>query len=174
MKNRKTISAPVFWILGAASVFIFILLDQYTKYLAVKHLMGKPAVPLIDRVLELSYLENRGMAFGMFQGKIPVFVVICLVFFAAAAYVCARIPKERYYMPLMLAVFLLCAGVMGNFIDRVFRGFVVDFIYVRLINFPIFNLADIYVVLSRILIVLLVCFKYEEDDLKFLSLKQKG
>lgn len=74
-------------------------------------------------------------------------------------------------MPLILIAFFMLAGALGNFIDRVFRGFVVDFIYISLIDFPVFNLADIYVVCSGILLVLAVCLKYKDEDFDFLSRK---
>ena len=68
---------------------------------------------------------------------------------------------------------VLSAGAIGNFIDRLWRGYVVDFIYVRCIDFPIFNVADIYVVTSCFLMIILIIFKYEDDDFKFLKLKHK-
>ena len=64
-------------------------------------------------------------------------------------------------------------GAAGNFIDRLFRGYVVDFIYFSLIDFPVFNIADIYVVCGGIVLVLLVVFKYKDEDFEFLSLKIK-
>lgn len=174
MKSEKNLPAAVCAVTGAASILILTFLDQLTKVLALADLKGQESVVLIKGVLELKYLENRGMAFGMFQGKIPLFVILCLVFFLTAIYAFVRIPKTRYYLPLMLIGYMLLAGAMGNFIDRVFRGFVVDFIYFSLIDFPIFNLADIYVVVSGILLVLFVCFKYKEEDFTFLNPKYKG
>lgn len=174
MREKKPISAVWCAAAGIFSVLILTLLDQYTKLLALTHLRQKPGIPLIQGVLELKYLENRGIAFGMFQGKVAVFVVLCLVFLAAALYVFIRMPKEKYFLPLMLITFLIVAGALGNFIDRLFRGFVVDFIYFSLIDFPIFNVADIYVVCGGILLVLFVCLKYKEEDFAFLNPKHKG
>ena len=113
------------------------------------------------------------MAFGLFEGKIPVFVILCLLFFCLFVYVYARIPRTRYYLPLAVTSVIMVSGALGNFIDRVFRGYVVDFIYFSLIDFPVFNMADIYVVCSGILLVLLVCFKYRNDeDYDFLRIKK--
>ena len=65
------------------------------------------------------------------------------------------------------------SGALGNFIDRVCRGYVVDFIYFSLIDFPVFNIADMYVVCSGILLVMLVCFRYKNDeDYDFLRIKK--
>lgn len=167
----KTKGSTSFWTLtGFLTVFLLTLLDQLTKLMAVEHLKGQAGVDLIKGVLELSYLENRGMAFGLFQGKIPYFVAMCLIFFAAVIYVFVKIPKNRYYAPLMAVLFILFSGALGNFIDRVFRGYVVDFIYFCLIDFPTFNLADVYVVCGGILLLIFVCFLYREDsDFDFLK-----
>lgn len=153
---------------GILSVLLLIFFDQGTKYLAVKYLRPKESIVLVRGVLELRYLENRGMAFGLLEGKIPVFVGLCLVFFCAFLFFYRKVPKTNYYLPLVLTALLMLAGAVGNFIDRVLRGFVVDFIYFTLIDFPIFNIADIYVVVSGILLVYLVCFRYKDEDFRFL------
>ena len=128
---------------------------------------------MIPGVLQLHYLENRGMAFGLFEGKIPVFVILCVLFICVFFYVYARIPRTGYYLPLTITSLIMVSGALGNFIDRVFRKYVVDFIYFSLIDFPVFNMADIYVVCSGILLVILVCFKYKNDeDYHFLRLKK--
>ena len=69
---------------------------------------------------------------------------------------------------------LIGAGAVGNFIDRMSNGYVVDFFYFKLINFPVFNVADIYVTLSAVFLVILLLFKYKEEDLNVLvnSLKK--
>ena len=96
------------------------------------------------------------MAFGLFEGKIPVFVILCLLFFGVFIYVYARIPKSRYYLPLSVTALVMVSGALGNFIDRVCRGYVVDFIYFSLIDFPVFNIADMCIVASVILIIIKV------------------
>lgn len=167
----KAKRSRLFWPLtGLFSVFFLTFLDQLTKVLAVTQLKGQKPFVLFKGVLELSYLENRGMAFGLFQGKIPYFVAMCLLFFAAVLYVFVKIPKNSYYAPLMAVLFILLSGALGNFIDRVFRGYVVDFIYFCLIDFPTFNLADVYVVCGGVLLLLFVCFFYRDDrDFDFLK-----
>lgn len=172
-QQGKTLSARACSVTGLLLVVILTLFDQGLKLLAIMHLKDKQDISLIRDVLELKYLENRGMAFGLFQGKIPVFVLLCLLFFVAFLYFYIKIPKTTYYLPLILISFFMLAGASGNFIDRVFRGFVVDFIYFVLIDFPVFNVADIYVVCSGILLVLFVCFKYKDEDFAFISAKNK-
>lgn len=161
------------WLKGCIVILALTLLDQGSKHLVLIGLKDSPDIILIPGVLQLRYLENRGMAFGLFEGKIPVFVILCLLFFCVFAYVYTRIPRTSYYLPLAVTSLIMVSGALGNFIDRVFRGYVVDFIYFSLIDFPVFNMADIYVVCSGIILVLLVCFKYKNDeDYDFLRIKK--
>lgn len=163
----------VHWLKGCTIIFILTFLDQGSKYFVLTRLKNTPDIILITGVLQLHYLENRGMAFGLFEGKIPVFVILCVLFFCVFFYVYARIPRTGYYLPLTITSLIMVSGALGNFIDRVFRKYVVDFIYFSLIDFPVFNMADIYVVCSGILLVILVCFKYKNDeDYHFLRLKK--
>ena len=170
--NKKKASFICFlgWFTG---IILLIVADQAAKYWAVSKLKGTSGMTLITGVLELQYLENRGMAFGMLQGRQMLFLVLCIAFCAVMLWLFFRIPKTGYYIPLILAGGILTGGAAGNFIDRAFRGYVVDFIYFSLIDFPVFNMADIYVVCSGILLVLLVCFKYRNDeDYDFLRIKK--
>lgn len=173
MSKVSSGSASMRWIKGFIIIFILTFLDQGSKYLILTHLRNKPDVLLIPGVLQLRYIENRGMAFGLFEDRIPVFVILCLLFFCVFIYVYARIPETRFYLPLTAISLVMVSGAMGNFIDRVFRGYVVDFIYFSLIDFPVFNIADVYVVCSGILLIIMVCFKYKNDeDYDFLKIKK--
>ena len=146
---------------GILLILFLVLLDQGTKYLAIRYLRGSSGISLIDNVLNLRYLENRGMAFGLLQNKI-LFVAIIYLFINA--------PATVYYRPLLYTAAIVFAGAMGNFIDRVFRGYVVDFIYFSLIDFPTFNVADIYVTCGITVMVFLMFFRYkEENDFDFLK-----
>ena len=114
------------------------------------------------------------MAFGMFQGKRLLFVFLCVVFLAALAFFYARIPKNRYYLPLLVTGAVLAAGALGNFIDRVVLGYVVYFIYISLIDFPVFNVADIFVVCGGIFLVLLIGFYYQDEDFEFIRIRKRN
>ena len=144
-------------------------LDQWTKYLAVCFLKGKEAIILIPGVLQLQYLENRGAAFGILQNKQWIFWILTAVFLIIALWFYRKVPKNRHYLPLILSVDILVAGAIGNFIDRISQQYVVDFIYFSLIDFPIFNVADIYVTLSVIALILLIFFHYKEEDFGFIK-----
>lgn len=176
MKEKHFIPPFLCATFSMVSAVLLIFLDQYAKVLAAFYLKGKSGIPLIPGILELKYLypENRGIAFGMFQGKTVLFAVISIVLLAAIIWFFIRIPKKMYYIPLILVCILMFSGAVGNLIDRVFRGYVIDFIYFSLIDFPIFNLADVYVVCGGILLVFFVLFKYkQDDDFDFLSLKKE-
>ena len=148
---------------------ILVGLDQWTKGMAVKHLMNQKPFVLWDGVFELLYSENRGAAFGMLQGKQWFFLIIAVIVVAAAVYAVFRMPASKKYLPLHLIAMFLSAGAIGNMIDRFTRGYVVDFLYFKLIDFPIFNVADCYVTVSMFFFILLFLFLYKEEDLNCLS-----
>ena len=156
------------------SVILLILLDQLTKIWAVVRLKDQPAISLIRGVFELQYLENRGSAFGMMQGARVFFIISTIVLFLLVCVIYIRIPKEKMYLPLRVIAVLFLAGAAGNFIDRVRQGFVVDFFYFSLINFPIFNVADIYVTTATIALIVFIRFYYKEADLERIFSKKKG
>lgn len=161
------------YIVALACLAAAVLLDQLAKYLAAAYLKGKPSKVLIDGVFELQYLENRGAAFGMMQNMQYIFVTGAVVICAVIVYLYIRIPHTARYFPLRVCAVLLCAGAVGNMIDRIRLNYVVDFLYFSLIDFPIFNVADCYVVVSCIVFALLMLFYYrEEDDFKFLTRKK--
>lgn len=160
---------------GIALLFILLAVafDQFCKYLAVVHLKGKESIALIPGVFELQYLENRGAAFGIMQNKQIFFIVITCIIMVAILTFYGRIPHERRYFPMKICMILLCAGAIGNLIDRAINNYVVDFLYFSLIDFPIFNIADCYVVVACFLFAFLILFYYKDEDLKCFSLKKQ-
>lgn len=151
---------------------LLICFDQFTKYLALTKLKGEEAIVLIQGVLELDYLENRGSAFGMFQNQRVFLLASGFVFLAFILYFMLKIPIEKKYVLIHLCLTGILAGGIGNMIDRFRFGFVVDFISFVLIHFPIFNVADCYIVVSVILLMLEILFVLKDDDLSFLSFKK--
>lgn len=148
-------------------------LDQFTKYLAIGHLKGGNDIVLIDGVLELQYLENRGAAFGLLQNQKFFLLFVGLIFLAILVLILIKLPEHKKYNKLYYLAGAMMAGAIGNMIDRIRFDFVVDFIYFSLIDFPIFNVADIYITLSVIILAIIVLFVYKEEDFEFLSFKQK-
>lgn len=125
-------------------------IDQLTKYWAVTHLSDGSTVEWIPNVFELHYLENRGVAFGMLQDMRLVFIPVSLVMMAFLILLLVRSPMRRQGF-FRFCCYLCLAGAVGNLIDRAVLGYVVDFLYFKLIDFPVFNVADCYVVVSTIL-----------------------
>lgn len=167
-KNTSFAGLLLGWIAG---IILLVVADQALKYWAILKLKGTSGITLIPGVLELQYLENRGMAFGMLQGRQMLFLVLCAIFCIALFWMFFKVPKTRHYAPLIVVGGILAGGAAGNFIDRAFRGYVVDFIYISLIDFPVFNLADIYVVCGGIALVILVLFCYKDEDFDFIRNK---
>ena len=154
-----------------AGLAVFVAADQLTKIAAVSRLSDAPHI-LIDGVLELRYLENHGAAFGVFQGAQTFFLIVTVIFLAAALFVYLKIPAGRRFVPIKLTLILMVSGAVGNLIDRVRFSYVRDFIYFSLIDFPIFNVADICVTTSAFLLAFLILLYYKDEDLAFLSLKR--
>ena len=150
-----------------------VILDQITKNLAVVYLKDKPAYVIWDGVFELHYLENSGAAFGMLQNQKILFVTIAAVILILIGYVLIKLPRNRHYAMLEILLVLIASGAVGNMIDRVQFNYVVDFFYFKLIDFPIFNVADIYVSVSCVLLAILVIFFYKDDDFDFLGKKKE-
>ncbi len=164
-------------VFGAIGAILLIALDQWTKLLAITHLKGQEAFVIWDGVFELQYLENHGAAFGIMQGKQVFFIVSTILVLLVIVYVyLKKIPNEPKYRFLDVIATLYMAGAVGNFIDRVSKNYVVDFFYFSLIDFPIFNVADIYVVVATIGLMLLILFYYKEEDYDkiFPSKKEKS
>lgn len=158
------------FLIAAAGIF----LDQYTKYLAVLHLKGQQAIALIPGVLELRYLENHGAAFGVLQGRQLFFFLITTVILILLLYVVFRMPFTAKYRVLHILAGFIMAGAVGNLLDRLRLNYVVDFIYFRLIDFPIFNVADIFVSVTCVIGVLIVLFgHFEDNDFDFLNPRKR-
>jgi signal peptidase II len=160
-------------LLDALLLILLTVADQVTKYLAVENLKGKDPLVIINGVFELHYLENRGAAFGLLQNQKVFFVVIAVIILAVILYVLWKSPYHRIYIKLHLALVFIAGGAIGNLIDRIRLDYVVDFFYISFINFPIFNVADIYVTFASVVLVILLLFVYEEADLEFLSFRTK-
>ena len=129
--------------------------DQLTKWLAVVNLQGEPSFPLWREVLHFTYTENTGMAFGMLKDHRWVFMVFSTVSIIALIVYLFRFRPESRWMQVSMA--FIIGGGIGNMIDRIFLGYVVDFIDFTLINFAIFNIADSFVCIGAgIMIVYLV------------------
>lgn len=152
---------------------LLIGLDQGTKALAVQYLKDGSAFVIWEGVFELRYLENRGAAFGMMQGQRALFLVIGLIVLIGVLWLFRNMSKDRRYWPIRLIAVAVLAGAWGNMLDRLRLAYVVDFFYFKLIDFPIFNVADIYVSVGVAVLAVLIFFYYSDEDLERM-LPKKG
>lgn len=140
-----------------------IVLDFLVKLWAKTDLSQIGSIPVWEGVFHLTYVENRGAAFGIMQNKVWFFVIVALVAIPVIVYVFRKYQNRSQTLNMGLCFIL--AGAVGNMIDRITLGFVVDFLDFRIIDFPVFNIADIFVCVGAGLIAVFVIFI--EEKLKF-------
>ena len=143
---------------------ILIFFDQITKIIAADTLKGNAPAEIIPGVLEFRYIENRGAAWGMMQGAGIFFIILTFAVMAGMIVLVAKMPSVKRFRPLLAFAIQLFAGGIGNLIDRIGLHYVRDFIYFKIIDFPVFNVADICVTCGVCLLVILVVFVYREKD----------
>ncbi|MGN0243911.1 MAG: signal peptidase II [Lachnospiraceae bacterium] len=149
--------------------FLFLLLllfDQLTKYLAVVYLKNQAARPIIMNIFELTYVENRGAAFGILSNQVTFFIIISTVMIAAILGAYCYLSQKGEMVPVRLSLIFLLSGAVGNLLDRIVHQYVIDFLYFKLIDFPVFNIADCYVTISLFFIMFYVLFVYKEGETK--------
>ena len=139
-----------------------ISIDQLSKYFAYTLLKPAGSITVIEGVFNLTYVENTGAAFGLFQGARWFFVVITILIICGIVYYYRSLPKEKAYNKARFALILITAGALGNFMDRIRNGYVVDFFQAGFIDFPVFNIADSYVVIGVFFAFILYVFVYKE------------
>ena len=142
------------YIIPILCIGLLVAFDQITKFIVRTSFALYESHPLIKNVFHLTYIQNTGIAWGMFKnGRI--------------------IPENRRFTPIRVCLVFLVSGAIGNMIDRISLHYVVDFFDFRLINFPIFNVADIYVTVSMIVLILLCAFYYHDHEIDVLFSKSK-
>lgn len=160
---------------GVFGLILLLFSDQATKCLATHYLKDSEGYAILKDVFELQYLENHGAAFGIMQGQRFLLLLITALILVVLAYLFIRLQSDKRFFWLEILDVFLCAGAIGNMIDRFIYGYVIDFLYFKLINFPIFNVADIYVTVSVAIVFILVCFYYKDEDFSLLlKRKEKG
>ena len=151
MKLKK-ISLPIVIILG-------IVLDQIVKMAIVKNLRLSEQKSVINGILSLTHLRNNGAAWSILEGQHWFFVLTTVIVLAVAIWFWLKNLSNNWYA---IGLTLIISGALGNFIDRVRQGYVVDMFQLDFINFPIFNVADI--LLSIGFVVLFIGILIEKDE----------
>ena len=173
MHERKKIGKGKMLIICFILMAVAIILDQYTKYLAIVNLRDNDSYVLIDGALELYYIVNTGSSWGMLAGQKALILFISAVIVALCLFMIIKSPDDIKYIPFNITLSMIIAGGIGNGIDRIRFSYVIDFIYFKLINFPVFNVADIFVTCGAFIFILLILFKYKDQDLYFMKFNQK-
>ncbi|MDO5601871.1 MAG: signal peptidase II [Oscillospiraceae bacterium] len=143
-----------------ATIWIFLLsaalvgLDQLTKYLATLFLAGQGGVPFIPGVLEFRYALNQGAAFSMLTGYRWLLIIVTAAALAAVLYI--LLSHKLHFKSQELCLIFIFSGGVGNLIDRILHGYVVDFFHTVFMEFPIFNVADSFIVIGVILLLFLM------------------
>ncbi|EDS77942.1 signal peptidase II [Clostridium botulinum C str. Eklund] len=134
-------------------IIVGIILDRITKLWALKELSNGREIEVIKNFFSFNYLENRGAAFGIFQGKTALLVSVTLVVMIGVIYYFIKYKPTSKFIRLGIA--LIVSGALGNLYDRIFYKYVVDFILIHYKNvyyYPTFNIADILVVVGTIML----------------------
>lgn len=145
-----------------AGIFIIAILDQAAKLFAAGLLQSVKTIPLIEDVFHLTYVENTGAGFGVFADYtwlLTAMTLIIIIF--VVSYVVVKKPKNRV---LITALIFMMGGAVGNMIDRVRLGYVIDFFDFTLIDFPVFNVADCFITVGAVIFAVYVIFFSEKKE----------
>ena len=134
-------------------ILILVGADQLSKYLIDSYMLEGETLPIINEFFHLTYVKNRGIAFGMFQGKLDIISIATIIAIVAIAY---YLYKERNKLSMIekMGFIYILAGAIGNMIDRAFRGFVVDMVDFRGVWSYVFNLADVWINIGVVFVLL--------------------
>lgn len=140
---------------------LIIIADQLVKYFVAAGMsVGDTAFSVLN-LFDITYVQNQGAAFSILSGKLSILSLISVIF--CVGVIVYWIKKKPTHPLLCTALTMMFAGAFGNAIDRIFRGFVVDYIQTTFINFPVFNIADIGITVGAALLVLYVILFDKED-----------
>ena len=142
-------------------IVLGIILDRLTKNYAINNLIENP---YSGTLFNFTYLENRGAAFGILQDKRIFFIILTLAIVFALIYYFLKNYKTNPKV-LNIALAMIISGAIGNFYDRLFQGYVVDFIEFAFVNFPVFNIADIFVTIGSILLIIYMIVAEESEKI---------
>jgi signal peptidase II len=156
MLRKYPYDVEVFLVFYYLFAIFIILLDQFTKWLVVSKMTFGDSIPIINNVLYITSHRNRGAAWGILQGQMWLFYAITLVVIIALIFYIQKAAKGKWLLGISLA--LMLGGAIGNFIDRVFRKEVVDFIHTYIFgyNFPVFNVADSSLCIGVVLLMIVM------------------
>lgn len=171
MKSNKSFKIKIYF-LPILFIGLLTAIDQLTKYMITSSFELYDSKPIIEDIFSLTYIQNTGIAWGMFKGRINILLIITLLIVVLCSYLYHNVSDSEGFMPIKVCLIFIISGGIGNMIDRIKLGYVVDFLSFDLINFPVFNVADIYVTTFTFLLFILIMFKYSDDDFEVIMGKK--
>ena len=152
-------------IISLLIAFLIVVLDQLTKF-HITMLMTpySDEKKVLSDLLVLRYIKNSGAAWGSFSSMTTVLIVVSIVLIIGLGYYYFKIINDDEKRVLRVLIAFVIGGAIGNLIDRVRFGYVIDFIYVKCINFPVFNVADIFVTVSMFVMIFIILFSKDDDE----------
>lgn len=160
-----------------------IMLDQLSKAFASSNLKNSDSFTVIKGFFDLTYVENRGAAWGVLSGRISILVIITVILIPVFVFCMLRIYKNKELLDssklksvslLHFDLILLLSGAVGNFIDRIIKGYVVDFFQFTFFDFPVFNVADCYITIGAVFFIVIYMFLLKDDDITILFKGEKA
>jgi len=142
-------------------IILIIVADRVSKYLAVTYLKSIDSITILDGIFSLTYVENRGAAFGILQNQRWLFIVLTILICMVMIY-CLTFNKIENLI-LRISLSMILSGAIGNLIDRIKQGYVVDMFHFTFIDFPVFNVADSFIVIGTILLGYYIIFIAEKE-----------
>lgn len=144
-------------------IMLMIILDQAAKYFFKRLLQPDSVISVINGILSFTYVENRGAAFGLFQGAKIFLIISTVILIVMLTYYYIKKVRHSGNKVLGYAFIFIIAGALGNLIDRLFRNYVIDFIRLDFIDFPIFNLADCYISIGAVILIIYILSAKKEE-----------
>lgn len=144
------------------AISAFLITDQLSKFFTVYCLNEYQSVNVIDNILSFTHVHNTGGPWSMLDDKPLVFIILTIIILVLGIYYFWK--NKPTHILEKLSVAMIAGGALGNFTDRIFRGYVVDMIDVNFFDYPVFNLADCYIVIGAVLMCIYVIFIYKDKD----------
>lgn len=145
-----------------AAILLLIGIDQAVKIFVDRHMLTGDTLPVMENIFHITYVQNRGIAFGIFQGKVDIISIATVVaIIGIIIYFLINVKKSGSFE--RAAYIFIIAGAVGNMIDRLMRGYVVDMLDFRGIWSFVFNIADVYINLGVIILLLDLLLKRRKD-----------
>lgn len=170
MNNTKKNKFKLY-IIAIVVISLLTTIDQLTKSMIAGKFTVQQSKTIIKDVFSITYVQNRGIAWSMLEGQKILFIIVTIIILGLCVYIYNNTINKSNFKLFRICLIVLASGAIGNMIDRISLGYVIDFFSFDLINFPVFNVADIYVVCSMIVLLILTLFKYNDEELSALFKK---